>query len=98
MTIDLDKLRAEGLLPLSEAAADLSGRLDTSTMTRWCRAGLLGRDGNRHRLECVKVGARFFTTKAAVNRFLVHLTLGGLANAAPTNLLLPTAQELANVG
>jgi hypothetical protein len=45
--------------------------VDPSTVFRWISHGIRRSDGARVRLEAIKIGGRFITSKAAVQRFLV---------------------------
>lgn len=58
-------LLTEDALSLPQAARELPGRPDASTLWRWSKAGLRG-----VRLETFKIGSRLFTTRQAVTRFV----------------------------
>ena len=61
-------LAAEGLLGLTEAVHAEGLRVSVWTTMRWSRHGLS--DGTR--LEAVKVGGRWYSSRAAVRRFLAR--------------------------
>ncbi len=65
-------LYKEELLTFSEAAACLprikGKKIAISSVWRWARKGIKG-----VRLECVRVGGRFFTSKEALERFAKKL-------------------------
>jgi hypothetical protein len=82
----------EGLIRLTTAARLLpdsrNGRgLHPATLTRWCTIGVKDRSGRRVKLEAVKVGQAWQTSRQAVARFLEALAeepapgLGALAQA-----------------
>lgn len=49
-------------LTLAEAAQHSPGRVSSSAVWRWCRRGVLARNGQRVRLEHVRFGGRLLTT------------------------------------
>ena len=55
----------EGLLPLADALVAASVPVHAGTAARWITAGCRG-----VRLEAQRIGARWFTTPAAVERFV----------------------------
>jgi hypothetical protein len=65
----------ETILSLQEAADSLpSGmnrgkRLDFSTIWRWVLRGCLAIDGRRVKLEAVRLGGRWLTSREALERF-----------------------------
>ncbi len=63
--------RSEGLVPLASATSDLPIRIDPSTWRRWAVSGVKGAV-----LETVRIGARLYTTREAVQRFLSRLNPG----------------------
>ncbi|MBP3956853.1 DUF1580 domain-containing protein [Gemmata sp. G18] len=48
--------------------------VDPSTVFRWVTAGARGTNGDRVKLEAVRVGGRWLTSHAAVARFVTVLT------------------------
>lgn len=66
MSIELGK---EKLVPLAEAARLIPGRPSIVSIWRWRKVGIRG-----HRLECVQIGGRIFTTKNAVEAFIKATT------------------------
>lgn len=65
MDAQLDTLVEEGLLKATDAVRSLGLRVSVWSILRWIRHGV-----RRRRLEAVKVGGRWFTSVAAVRRFL----------------------------
>lgn len=71
-------------ITLAEAAKITPGRPSTNCMWRWCRRGVLGRNGQRVHLQHVRIGGRIFTTpqwvedfgKALAEADLVYFRLG----------------------
>ena len=77
----------EPLVTMAEAAALLgetaTGRaVHPATVARWVGRGLL-LDGRRVRLEGVRLGFRWKTSAAAVERFLAACGGGGFAGTTP---------------
>ena len=59
-------LLAEDTLSLPQAARELPGKPDPSTLWRWATRGVRGT-----KLECIRIGSgRIYTTRQAVTRFL----------------------------
>jgi hypothetical protein len=56
-------------ITLTEAAKLTPGRPSTNCLWRWCRRGVLSRNGQRVRLEHVRIGGKIFTTAEWVERF-----------------------------
>jgi hypothetical protein len=74
-TTAIERLMGEGLLGMAETARLLGtfrgGRpCHASTIVRWCLDGVKLRNGQRLRLEHIRVGERLMTSKAALLRFL----------------------------
>ncbi len=72
-------LTAETLLSLSQAARHLPpgrrGRpVSMSCVLRWVLNGVPGPDGGRVRLEAVRLGGRWITSREAIQRFAERLT------------------------
>lgn len=70
-----ERLCKEGLLGLTEALHSEGPRVSVWTAMRWCRHGL--RDGTR--LEAIKVGGRWYSSREAVRRFLARQSMEPLA-------------------
>lgn len=62
------------LISLSDAAQLVSGRPSVSAVWRWCRRGVLGRDGTRIRLEHRRIGGKIFTSSEWLDAFTKALT------------------------
>lgn len=62
------------LLSLTDAAQLVSGRPSVSAIWRWCRRGVLARDGTRIRLEHRRIGGKIFTADAWLDAFTKALT------------------------
>lgn len=65
---------SSSLLSLTEAAHRVTGNPSASAVWRWCRRGVLGRDGTRIRLEHRRVGGKIFTSPAWLDAFTKALT------------------------
>lgn len=63
----------EELLTLTEAAKTLPDRPHCSTLLRWRTSGV-----NGVRLEAVKVGGRWFTSRQALRRFVRNTTVAAI--------------------
>lgn len=50
------------------------GHLNASTVFRWCLVGCKGANGERIRLQHVRIGSRILTSWPAVERFISSLT------------------------
>lgn len=88
MGFDTTSLLGEKLLNLYEAARRLPhGRrnrpVSFSCLLRWITDGVPGPDGNRVRLEGVRLGGRWLTSEEAIARFAARLTPQFDAPAAP---------------
>lgn len=75
MAIDI---QSESTVTLSFAGRELlpqvGGRpVASSTVYRWIRSGAMASDGSRVRLEAVRIGRAYVTTKEAVQRFKAEL-------------------------
>jgi hypothetical protein len=68
-TTDIRVLDSHELLTLVEAAKVSPGRPSMFCIWRWCRKGGLSRDGERLRLQHVRVGGRIFTSKRWLDEF-----------------------------
>lgn len=56
-------------LSLTDVAKVAPGRPSTNAVWRWCRRGVLSRDGERVRLKHVRVGGQIFTTAQWLDDF-----------------------------
>lgn len=59
--------------PLARASELLPGRPSVNCIWRWCRRGLLGRNGVRIRLQHVRVGGKIFTSREWITDFTRQL-------------------------
>jgi hypothetical protein len=80
-------LNLEQPIGLETACKSVPGRcgekpLHLSTMFRWIVKGVQGPDGSRVRLEAVKLGSRWMTTRQALQRFAERLTPRAQADAS----------------
>lgn len=76
MAIDLT---AEDVLSLAQAAALIpparrGKKTCLGTLIRWVNDGVPGPDGRKVRLEAIRLGNRWMTTRAALQRFAEALT------------------------
>ena len=76
------------LLPSSRAGK----KLNLCTIWRWITGGVRAIDGTRVRLEAVRVGGRWLTSREAIERFSASLT-GTPTEAAP--IRTPAARQRA---
>jgi hypothetical protein len=60
-------------ITLCEAARRAPGRPSANSMWRWCRNGIIARNGERVRLKHVRAGGKIFTTADWVEEFCTHL-------------------------
>jgi hypothetical protein len=84
------------LITLAQAAARYPGhrgavRLHPATITRWILRGVRALDGQRVRLEAVRVGCRWLTSEAALARFAAALAM----SCDPTPPRSPAARNKA---
>ena len=56
-------------LTLTQAAKLAPGRPSINCIWRWCRKGVLARDGQRIRLQHVRIGGKLYTTAEWVAQF-----------------------------
>lgn len=56
-------------ITLTQATKITPGRPSTNCLWRWCRRGVLARNGQRIRLEHVRMGGKIFTTPRWVETF-----------------------------
>ncbi len=62
-----------GQITLTQAAKIAPGRPSTNCLWRWCRRGVKARDGQRVRLQHVRIGGKIFVTLAWLEAFGRHL-------------------------
>lgn len=60
-------------LTLIDAAAHLPGRPSVNCIWRWCRRGVLGRNGVRIRLQHIRIGGKIFTSREWIADFARQL-------------------------
>lgn len=65
---------ASPLISLNQAPRYVSGRPSISAVWRWCRRGVLARNGQRIRLEHRRIGGKIFTSEAWLDAFTKALT------------------------
>ncbi|MFN0135529.1 MAG: DUF1580 domain-containing protein [Phycisphaerae bacterium] len=58
-----------GHITLTQAAKIAPGRPSTNCLWRWCRRGVRARDGQRVRLQHLRIGGKIFTTLAWLEEF-----------------------------
>jgi hypothetical protein len=63
-------------ITLSQAARRLPQRTHTAAVWRWCRRGILTRNGQRIYLDHVRLGGRIYVTPQAITTFGQQLALG----------------------
>ena len=88
-------LHEEPLISLSQAVARYPGhrgakRLHPATLTRWILNGVKAVDGRRVKLEAIRLGCRWLTSEAALQRFADALSAPP-ADSAPTRS--PSARQ-----
>jgi hypothetical protein len=93
-------LSTENLVSLTEAARLLPPARDgrpvhTSCILRWCLRGARSPAGSRVRLEAVRLGGRWVTSKQAIQRFADRLT-PQLGDAPTTTPRTPAARRRAS--
>jgi hypothetical protein len=74
------------------------GTVDPSTVFRWVTKGTKTADGRKVKLEAVRVGGRWLTSRAAVGRFVAALTVAADPTVAtpPQSTRAPTARQKAS--
>jgi hypothetical protein len=90
-------LAQEPLITLAQAATRYPGhrgakRLHPATLTRWILTGVRAIDGRRVKLEAQRIGCRWLTSEAALQRFAE--ALGTPADDAPART--PAARHKAS--
>ena len=76
-----------------------NGTVDPSTVFRWVTKGMRTGDGLMVRLEAVRVGGRWLTSRGAVARFVAALTAAAdpvSAATTPPTLRTPAARRRAS--
>jgi hypothetical protein len=68
-------------------------RTHLSTLLRWIRKGAKAPDGTTLRLEAIRLGGRWMTSRAALQRFAEALTPRPGPEAAPAVLVRTAAQR-----
>ncbi len=59
----------EQYLSLAECARAAPGRPHVASVWRWCRVGILARNGRRIRLRCARAGRRIFVRREWLDHF-----------------------------
>jgi hypothetical protein len=93
-------LHDEPLIDLTEAASRFPGqrgaaRLHPATLTRWILKGSKGVNGQRVKLEALRMGSRWLTSAAALARFANALHPAG-DSQTETPLRTPAARNQAS--
>src|SRR5690242_16095034 len=57
------------LITITEAAQRSPGRPSTNCIWRWCRKGVLSRNGQRVRLQHLRIGGKIFTRQQWLDEF-----------------------------
>ena len=60
-------------ITLGEAAKLAPGRPSTNCIWRWCRKGVLARNGERIRLQHVRIGGKIYTSSESLRDFGLRL-------------------------
>jgi hypothetical protein len=73
-------------------------RTHISTLIRWITRGARAADGSRVRLEAVRLGGRWLTSREALQRFAERLTprLDDQHHAPPSGARTPSARQRAS--
>jgi hypothetical protein len=92
----LNEIQAGEGLSLSAAGRLFPGHrggksVDPSTIFRWLTKGLKTPDARVVKLEAVRVGGRWLSSKGAVARFVSALTAAASPNATPTTFTIRTS-------
>jgi len=90
----------EALISLADAArlippARSGRRTHISTIVRWITTGAAAPDSQRVRLEAVRLGDRWFTSREALQRFADRLT-PQIHNPSPPTSSTPTSRRRAS--
>lgn len=78
-------------LTLGKATSYAPGRPSANCLWRWCRKGVLARDGSRVKLQHVRAGGRVFTTAAWVEEFATALAHADAAYFDTKHVKTPSA-------
>ena len=74
-----------------------AGRIHPQTVVRWIQRGVKAASGRRVKLEAVRVGGRWLTSRGAVARFVAALTAAAdpVPAAPPSTPRTPAARQRA---
>ncbi len=89
------------LIPVKLAVSELTGeRISAATRWRWTNRGLLGRDGERIRLEVQFVGRQPFTTRKLFRSWIDQVTRARMSrlDSLDESITDVTEAELQNAG
>lgn len=96
----VERLLGEDRVSLAEAgrlvATNPARPVDPTTVGRWCQRGILLPDGQRVKLEHLKVGQRFCTTRQALARFIARQTAADAADGQAPAVRSPAARTRAS--
>lgn len=89
-----DILRGEQLISLTAAGKSLPGHrgnqhVNAATIWRWCHKGVRTTAGQVIKLEAVRVGWRWLTSREALSRFVTALTAGSTADKPTPPATIP---------
>ena len=90
----VSRLMAEEQFPINNIPGRTGRKINSVTAWRWVAKGLLTPDGRRVRLEAVKLGATWFTSREAMERFAAAITPTFSADAEPLPRT-PTKRQMA---
>jgi hypothetical protein len=93
-------LDGETLISLSAVSATFPGsrgavRVHPATVTRWILSGVRSPFGDRVRLEAVRVGHRWMTSREAVRRFVMETTAAAMPGDTPSANRSPSSERRA---
>lgn len=92
------EIRGGHALGMAEAArlvpGSSGGTANASTVFRWCADGVRLRNGERLRLESVRIGHRVMTSGPALERFILATTASYDTDPAPVRT--PSARQRAS--
>ena len=69
-------------LTLAQAAKVVTGAPSSAAVWRWCRRGVLARNGRRLRLRHARVGRRIYTTESWLSEFFDSVAAADCEDAA----------------
>lgn len=84
---------AEDRITLTDVAKITPGRPSANCIWRWCRRGVLARNGERVRLEHVRIGGKIFTTRAWLDEFGRRLATADAAYFAAADAAAPASDH-----